>query len=500
MSSSSGKSILTGIVGGACITTAWFIPGTLASALLTCVTAICIAYIFLRWNASYLPIFLIGFPVYTFNFYWLIGTLSDFGGFSLVPSLLLFTAYAVLSSHQLLVCSFIFRNLPERLDRFALRGAIAWVSAEILSLRIFPWLLGHTLISFSYLAQSAKLLGAPLVSFIIIWSAESLIRLIFSKKRAIPHLASLIVLLALCAYGFIQVSRISSDRAPVSVVLIQAEAKIASKNGMRYFEKNSDKFIQLSSSIKNNSDLIIWPETVVVDFVPSDLVHKNLHGILSQLPDNPMLIGALTYRSREEIYNSALAIQANGKIEKPYHKQILMPFGEYIPLADYFPFLNDFYPMPNFKAGEEETVFTYQNPDLKVSALICYEDVIAGPARRATLKGAEVLVNITNDGWFGPTVAPLQHNLIAAFRAIENDRYLLRSTLTGYTTVIDPTGKTVSHLDRDTSGILRYDAVYPNNQLTPFTRYFGYSVWWILSVIAACVAILTKAIKLRNEP
>ena len=138
----------------------------------------------------------------------------------------------------------------------------------------------------------------------------------------------------------------------------------------------------------------------------------------------------------------------------PYFKRVLIPFGEYMPLASYFSGLKELNAKAGvFSAGTQAVVFAYpmHRPDgtaytLKVSPLICYEDTVPALARESVGQGAELLVNITSDSWFGRTLAPHQHHLIAAFRAIENRRYLIRATNTGLSAVVDPLGKTIARI------------------------------------------------------
>ena len=119
----------------------------------------------------------------------------------------------------------------------------------------------------------------------------------------------------------------------------------------------------------------------------------------------------------------------------------------------------------------------------KVAPLICYEDTVTGPARDATRQGAELLVNLTYDTWFGRSAAPYQHHLIAIFRAIENRRFLIRSTYTGYTAVVNPLGKTIAHIPAFSEGKLTVDVTLMNYQ-SSYTNYVGELPWWGLLALS----------------
>jgi apolipoprotein N-acyltransferase len=208
--------------------------------------------------------------------------------------------------------------------------------------------------------------------------------------------------------------------------------------------------------------------------------------------NNPLLIGALAYNQDKEIFNSAFAILNSGTVLEPYHKQILMPFGEFMPMASTFPFLEKLNPnVPNFTAGTEEKVFEYPMVrgddtfyEARVSPLICYEDVIADIARRSVEKGAQLLVNITNDGWFGDSLAPYQHDLIARFRAVENRRFLVRSTNTGFTSLIAPTGRLVDSIPPFSEGTLLAEVTLMS-YITLYTGYVKDWLGWIVLIIIA---------------
>ena len=140
--------------------------------------------------------------------------------------------------------------------------------------------------------------------------------------------------------------------------------------------------------------------------------------------------------------------------------------------------------------GEEYTV--------KAAPLICYEDTVPRLARAATRKGAELLVNLTFDTWFGQTPAQFQHHLIAAFRAIENRRYLIRSSNSGYSAVVDPLGRTIASIRPFTVGTLKAK-VRLLDEKTPYTAYIGETPWWML--LAAIVGIyVAPLIRRRTRP
>jgi apolipoprotein N-acyltransferase len=171
---------------------------------------------------------------------------------------------------------------------------------------------------------------------------------------------------------------------------------------------------------------------------------------------------------------------------------ILMPFGEYTPLSSILPFLKDINSTAGqFAAGTSPSVLSFpltNGTEVKLSPLICYEDIVPSIARDAVNMGAELLINQTNDAWFGDTVAPYQHHMIAAFRAIENDRYLLRSTNTGLTAVVDPLGRTLASLLPYTEGILPMEVSLRSTR-TVFTRLPIYILWLMAAALGVAIVI-----------
>src|SRR5262249_39140144 len=125
---------------------------------------------------------------------------------------------------------------------------------------------------------------------------------------------------------------------------------------------------------------------------------------------------------------------------------------------------------------------------VKVAPLICYEDIMPELSRQAALNGADLLVNITNDAWFGKSAAPFQHHLIASFRAIENRRFLIRSTNSGLSAVINPLGETVAQIPIFSEGTV-LATVGLLDEMTVYTLY-GYSIWWMLAVFSLVFTLI----------
>lgn len=521
------------VISALLLAAAWWVPGTLLCAALGWLAA---AFIILipYSGAPYRAAFLLGLVVHPLAFYWLFGTIRDFGYFPIVPALLIFALFVVLSSVQFLFFILAYRLCAPALDRFALAVPVAWIIAEGFSVRIFPWHLGHTQLAFTPLAQTADLAGSICISFIMLWLLNAALRvadpaiLNLEEIRSLrPLSCALALFAAACVYGSSQMQSFSRGGTAlhglpeVPAVLVQGNISLAQKHNSDLVRSNVARYQQLATAAATGqfrSDrplpLVILPETVLLDFISEEVGHIKNDRRLPRVPlrsDDtrplyaPLLYGALAYNHRREIFNSVFSSSHNGSIEVPYHKQLLMPFGEYTPFGETFPWLKAINStVGDFSRGAGPVVFKLEldpnNPDhvFKAAPLVCYEDVAPRLSRAAVRSGAQLLVNVTNDAWFGDTVAPYQHNLIASFRAVENKRYLLRATNTGLTNIVNPLGKTIASLPGYSEGALAAPVLFID-RLTLYSAYIGDATRWVFLLLwAACSIWVT--IRRRRGP
>ena len=237
-----------------------------------------------------------------------------------------------------------------------------------------------------------------------------------------------------------------------------------------------------------DSDLILWPESAIPSLarnVREDVIEPLRKTLGEQ--QTVLVTGVLTNPEPDVYFNTLMSLDGG---EQLYHKRHLVPFGEYFPLAwlwkDSFSGLatmgDDFTasraPKPLLKIG-----------DLTAGASICYE-IIFGEEIRDALPEAQVLINMSNDGWFGTTWGPLQHFQMARMRALESGRYLLRSTNTGVTAVIDAHGRVTARLPQFERDILTASFM-PYRGMTPYAR-FGLLPWAGLSALLLLIAFLVN--------
>jgi apolipoprotein N-acyltransferase len=422
-------------------------------------------------------------------FYWLVYTIHVFGGFGYPLALLFYAVLSLYSALQFVVFALVWRwSGPGPL---ALAAPLLWVALEFLYPNLFPWRMANCQLHAPVLMQIGDVTGPFGLSFVMVWMSAGLAELLSHRRRLAPVTAAAAATLAVVIYGIIRLPMV--DRAiqaapSVRVGLVQGNVSIQEKGDVSYFDINLGKYQELSEPLQQDVDVIVWPETVSQRWVRADATR--LEG-----KDNPfddlrayLIFGGLAFRlhgrGQPEEFNSAFLLGPDGVVLGRYDKRILMPFGEYLPFASYVPAIRSLSPETGgFTAGNHAVVFDVGGK-VKIGPLICYEDLVASMPRYATRAGAEVLLNILNDAWYGNTAAPYQHQALALWRAIENRRYLLRGSNTGVTSIIDAAGRVVAE-----GGLFRPEVVtgqVRRLQLTSvYTRCGDLFAWGIVAGVAA---------------
>ncbi len=481
---------ITTIIAAIANVAAWCVPGSAECAALGWSSVALFACSLTLPLNRIRRLFVAGLITYSCGFYWLYSTISDFGGFPWFAAVPIFLLYVVGSSVQFAIWGFAWQNLPDWLGKLGLRTATAWLIAHHFWIKIFPWDFGHTQLAFTPFIQIADTLGVTGVTLLMMWVAEAL------TLRKTSHIGAKAVAIAAFAltllYGFYRIDSVPKTYGTaVSTAMIQGNVSLERKHDISYFSVNRELYLQTSARVASKDTLVIWPESTITDLLPDNISDAYSSNFLPFLNNgSAFLVGGLTYRSRTEFFNSAILIRPDGTVAPPYHKMILMPFGEYTPLGDIIPFLKDINATAGqFTAGAAPAVLEYPLSSgelVRVSPLICYEDVVPHIPRAATAAGANLLVNQTNDAWFGDTVAPYQHHMIASFRAVENRRFLLRSTNTGLTAVVDPLGRTLASLLPFTEGALPLEV----NLLTTKTLFTSLPVPLLWTVVGALFSLV----------
>jgi apolipoprotein N-acyltransferase len=252
-------------------------------------------------------------------------------------------------------------------------------------------------------------------------------------------------------------------------------------------------------------DLIVWSETSVAGGVYEQDAEAVYRMLFTERLKVPVLFGALLMRDvadarRRTLFNSALMSDGRGHITGRYDKQALLAFGEYLPLGSTFPIVYEWSPNTG-KFTPGTTLAPLPLGEHHVSAHICLEDVLPGVVNDLVRgSGADLLVNITNDAWYGDTTQPWIHLALATFRAIEHRRFLVRSTNSGVSAFVDPAGRVLAHTDTFERAALSHEIAYLEPGRTPYELY-GNAPWWACTVAMGALCVVRRQRRLeRSRP
>jgi apolipoprotein N-acyltransferase len=376
----------------------------------------------------------------------------------------------------------------------ALGVAAGWTALEWLRGWVFSgwgWNgLGVALYQNRPLIQIAEYTGVPGISFLVAFAnviaLSSVHRFILEAKlrQMRPHYdltLTMAVVVGLSFYGF----RTMQTRPPATalrVALVQANVPREEKFTAAFALKTFDQFSRLSTSaLKSNPklDLLVWPESSMPGPVLEDQESHQYVMDFAAYAKVDLLLGSID-QDETHAYNAALLVAEGGKRVQLYRKLHLVPFGEYVPGRNWVPLLariiGDQVP-GDFDAGRDYTVFHLTNKDVQVAPLICFEDSIGELTRQFVIKGANLLVNVTNDGWFLRSAGSRQHLANAIFRCIETRRPLVRAANTGVTCIVNEFGRVTSVLEKDgdqfIDGVLSGDVAVPTEHTLTFYARHG---------------------------
>ena len=245
-----------------------------------------------------------------------------------------------------------------------------------------------------------------------------------------------------------------------------------------------EKYLEMSKR-HFDADIIIWPETAIPTYY-SMVKNSFLKKVGKTADENNIdyLIGVFTFDSENGyVYNSVMTL---GSELGFYHKQHLVPFGEYLPFRGVLTFLERYIdiPMADISSGEGRPLVRLKG--YPVGASICYEAVYGSEVIEG-MPEAKILVNVSNDAWFGDSLAPHQHLEITRSRAVETGRFLLRATNTGVSAVIDPMGRIINKSVQFQDDVVRA-TIQPYKGITPYARWGN---WGIVSIIICCLIVLS---------
>ena len=377
---------------------------------------------------------------------------------------------------------------------FAVAG-IEWIrSFDQLA---FPWMiLGNSQTAYPWLIQFADITSAYGVSWWIAMVNVSVYLLI--RKRSVKRGAILAVLFVVpLVYSQIVINKSPDSGQEITVALIQGNVFPEEKWADGQEEWNINLYRSMSiESMAYNPDIIVWPETATPVYLVEIGSYRRMVQSLVDSIGVPIFTGfpAINFDTGDTWNSSGLFLPGKNEVER-YHKIHLVPFGEAIPLDNYFPSLKNLHlGQANWSRGTEIVLF--EPPGIPpFNAAICFESIFPDLIRKFILKGSQFIVVITNDVWFGAFASPIQHAMISAMRAIEFHRPVVRCANTGVSMIIDSCGKVKKMTETNERTIL-VETISPADTETIYLR-FG-NIFSLASFLITLISLIVCFIKRKK--
>lgn len=427
-----------------------------------------------------------GIVAWAGNLYWIAYVLNFYGDMSLLAAAFLLFLFVIYLSLYFAAFAFMANMfIRSRLALLVLPGM--WVFFELIrsyALSGFPWsLAGCSQFAWKSLIQISEFGGVYLISGIILMTNVALYKLFCKNPK--PLVIVLAVLVSCCLWGNWRINSWDLDGTTLNAAVVQANIAQERKWLPEMIEPTIEVYSRLTRSVfEQDVELVIWPETACNFYLfrqwqPTAKILR-----LSNETEALLLAGSPAYD--EGKYYNRVWLLKSGTIEGYYDKVHLVPFSEYLPLA----WLIE----PIFGRLTNEVSDFSSAPELapigEIGVMVCFESVFPGISRSLCRKGAQYLVNVSNDAWFKTWATPEQHLRLSAFRTIENRRWLLRSVNHGISAIISPTGEIIKSI-----GLLEEGAIVAgmkkNSSQTFYTRR-GAIIAWIWSLLAGIAALTIR--------
>lgn len=441
--------------------------------------------------------------------YWVYHSIYYYSSIPGIISVLIVLLLCLSLSLYVGVFSVFFALISERSRMPALFIApVLWVTLEVIrtyAFTGFPWLLlGYSQYKFLSVIQIADIAGIYGVSFLIVafngavfdvavsWPKRSRKMPLFGQSHITAGVLIYILLLAASLlYGVWRLNSPDEETHKIKAAIIQGNIEQDRKWDAAAQEEIIEMYKRLSLEVAAKSpDLIVWPEAALpFVFSKASSLSEDILAFQKEIGTN-LITGGITEKDHVEgapaLANSAILISSDGEVVSMYDKIHLVPFGEYVPLGKFFPFIKKLVVAAgDFRPGDEYTVM--EMLPAKIAGLICYEIIFPGLTRKFVNKGANVIVTITNDAWFGKTPAPYQHFSMAVFRAVENRTPVIRAANTGVSGFIDTKGRIVGKSDIFVEAKMTEELSIGSEDKTFYTK-FG-DLFAFLCIISSVILI-----------
>ena len=440
------------------------------------------------------------FPFYVSCYSWLVNLYPlDFAGLGNVESVLVIiaglTLIPLIHSLEMSFSVWIFNYLSFKINNGVVRClaiSFGYVFGEFLQsvgYLAFPWARIYvSQIGVLPILQSAKLFGSYFITFIVVMFNCLAAFAIINKKKASKYIAfALTVFVVNYAFGCVAISytekEYNSENEVTAAVL---QGNVSSYDKWGTLQSSYERYLELSLEASDycdseniNTDFALIPETAFPTTameISDGRIEKTGSAFvvskkMSEIMKCPVVSGVFTKIDDDE-YNSLACIGQNGEIYGLYHKQKLVPFGEFVPyrklIETLIPFLSDINMLSeDLSCGDGAEIVEFNG--IKLANLVCFDSVFPSAVRKQIINGAEIISISTNDSWYKQSAALEQHASHAVMRAIENNRPVVRCANTGISMLIEPTGKIVDKTEIDKKAFL-VGSLHKSSVVTPYTH------------------------------
>lgn len=470
---------------------------------------------------SALAAYLTGVLWYIGNCYWIYQTMFYYGGLPPATSAAILLGYSLVLGLYFgafgLLLALIRRAFGRDLPAL-LAAPFLWVAHEFAASRItcVPWdQLGYAQVDNYWLTSIAPVTGVYGLSFVLVAASTTVVAALIAHAETMRYRLAVLGAGAAVICG-LQLGHLfppPPQPTQATAVLMQPNLSVKANNDWAgpLYDEHASRFSALSkvtcgsyiagmpetgagelnvpcSEPAAMPNLIAWPEAPTA-FRDKDPRFQAVLRRLAAETGASIIAGNVGLEPRDgsyEVFNSALVVSPGGQLVGRYDKIHLVPFGEYVPFKDMLFFAGHLTRnVSDFGRGEYRKIF--RTGGHRYGVFICYESIFADEIRQFAVNGAEVFVNISDDGWYGDTSAPWQHLNMARMRAIENRRWILRDTNNGTTTIIDPYGRLTVSIPRNAQGSL-YGSYGFRDDLTFYSAHGD-----IFAMLCAIIAIVATA-------
>jgi len=402
------------------------------------------------------------------GFYWIIELLRRFANLSLPVAVLLYVLFCAYQGSVFLLFGWLVRTIRRRTSySMTLLAPVTMVTSELLVPLLFPSHLAIMQAWHPLVIQIADLTGPMGVTALLLMVNGAVYDLLTNdlltndlltrrRKGLALAIAAAVILLAALLYGKFRMQHfdsLSAGAPKLKIGLVQPNVAYNEK-GLEHPEQAGSQLTAIQEQSREleqgGAQLIVWSETSYPYPLPRDFQEdfpESSNQRIRRGFTTPTVVGALTFSPAEStFYNSALLIDREGRATGRYDKMLLLAFGERVPGEKYFPWLRRYIPQGfgSFTPGKEVSALPLRTADgsaWRLGTMICYEDILPGLLRRVGALHPHLLVNLTNDTWFGARAEPLQHLALAVFGSVEQRTSMVRAVNSGVSAFVDANGR-----------------------------------------------------------